>query len=177
MWYTHGAEHEGDRHRARGQQPEEVLRGQVRGERPAVRGPVRAACPARCAHGGPGGDELQHLLAPGVHLHPQFHPDDAVRAEVIGLGPHPGHGQLPGVVHGLGQDLEFLVLRPAADLQPDVVDRRPDHEAERLEAASPSSTYSDTDRSEVNTPAGSAPAVWASRPSAASGSQLLSSAA
>ena len=37
--------------------------------------------------------------------------------------------------------------------------------------ASPSSTYSDTDRSEVKTPDGSAPAVWASRVSAACGSQ------
>src|ERR1700761_9511733 len=38
--------------------------------------------------------------------------------------------------------------------------------------ASPSSTYSDTDRSEVNPPPWRAPAVLASRPSAASGSQL-----
>src|ERR1700722_792366 len=36
--------------------------------------------------------------------------------------------------------------------------------------ASPSSTYSDTDRSEVNTPASLAPTVLDSRPSAASGS-------
>src|SRR5215469_4260706 len=36
--------------------------------------------------------------------------------------------------------------------------------------ASPSSTYSDTDRSEVKTPDGSAPAVLASRLSAACGS-------
>src|SRR5712692_10190695 len=38
--------------------------------------------------------------------------------------------------------------------------------------ASPSSTYSETDRSEVNTPAGLAPAVCASLLSAACGSQL-----
>ena len=37
-----GAEHERDRDRARGQQPEEILRGQVRGERPAVGRTVRA---------------------------------------------------------------------------------------------------------------------------------------
>src|SRR5215469_13428785 len=36
--------------------------------------------------------------------------------------------------------------------------------------ASPSSTYSDTDRSEVKTPAGLAPAVFASRLSATCGS-------
>src|ERR1700760_207714 len=38
--------------------------------------------------------------------------------------------------------------------------------------ASPSSTYSDTDRSEVNTPPGFAPAVSARRLSAACGSQV-----
>src|ERR1700760_1449807 len=38
--------------------------------------------------------------------------------------------------------------------------------------ASPSSTYSDTDRSEVNPPPCLAPAVSARRPSAACGSQL-----
>src|ERR1700683_3393875 len=37
--------------------------------------------------------------------------------------------------------------------------------------ASPSSTYSETDKSEGKTPAGAAPAVWASRPAAACGSQ------
>jgi hypothetical protein len=37
-----GAEDEGDRHRAAGQQAEEILRGQVRGERPAIRRAVRA---------------------------------------------------------------------------------------------------------------------------------------
>jgi hypothetical protein len=81
-----------------------------------------------------GGDELQAGLAPGVHLHPQLHPDDAVGGQVVGLGPHPDHGQLPGVVHGLGQDHQFLVLAPAADLQADVVDGGADDEAERLEA-------------------------------------------
>ena len=60
-------------------------------------------------------------------------PDDAVRAERGGLGFHPGHGQLPGVVHGLGQHVELLVLAPAADLQPDVVDRAAEDQAERPE--------------------------------------------
>ena len=128
-----GPEHEGDRHRARGEQPEEVLCGQVGGESPAVGGPVCSGTAGRL-HRRPGRHELQHVLAPGVHLHPQFHADDAVRVEMVGFGPHPGHGQLPRVVHGLGQDLQFLVLRPASHLQPDVVDRRADHKAERLEA-------------------------------------------
>src|SRR5580704_19240001 len=41
--------------------------------------------------------------------------------------------------------------------------------------ASPSSTYSETDKSEVKTPDGSAPAVWASLLSAACGSQSAAS--
>jgi hypothetical protein len=91
---------------------------------------------------------------------------------VVGLGAHPRHRQFPGVVHGLGENLQFLVLVPAAGLHADVVDGGADDEAERLEAASPRSTYSDTERSEVNTPAGLAPAVCASRPSAAGGSHV-----
>src|SRR5260370_17614265 len=37
------------------------------------------------------------------------------------------------LVHRLGQDLQFLVLRPPSDLQANVIDRRSDHEAKRLE--------------------------------------------
>src|SRR5262249_8965722 len=39
----------------------------------------------------------------------------------------------PGVVHRLSQDLQFLVLRPSSDLQANVIDRRSDHKAKRLE--------------------------------------------
>src|SRR5262249_40523019 len=39
----------------------------------------------------------------------------------------------PGAVHRLSQDLQFLVLRPSSVLQANVVDRRSDHEAKRLE--------------------------------------------
>ena len=73
-----GAEHECHRHRAGREQPEEVLCGQVRGERAAVRCPVRA-CAGQMTDRGAGRDELQAALAPGVHLHPQLHADDAVR--------------------------------------------------------------------------------------------------
>ena len=86
------------------------------------------------ADGGAGGHELQAVLAPGVHLHPQVDADDAIGGQVIGLGAHPRHGQFPGVVHGLGENLQLLVLVPAAGLQADVVDGRADDEAERLEA-------------------------------------------
>src|SRR5580698_7330374 len=131
------AEHERHRHGTGGQQPEEVLSRQVRGERPAVRGPVgafgTAAVTAQRAYGGPGSDELKNALTPRVGLHPQLNADNAVRAEMVGLGLHPGHGQFPGVVHRLGQDLQFLVLRPSSDLQANVIDRRSDHEAERFE--------------------------------------------
>jgi len=98
------------------------------------RQPFTSDLSGQVADRGPGGHELQAVLAPGVHLHPQLDPDDAVGRQVVGLGPHPGHGQLPGVVHGLGQDLQLLVLVPAADLQADVVDRGADHEPERLES-------------------------------------------
>src|SRR5580693_2512234 len=128
-----GAEHEGDWHRAGRQQPEEVLRRQVGGEGAAVGSTVRAMA-GPVADRGPGRHELQAVLAPGVHLHPQLHADDAVGSQVVGLGAHPGHGVLPGVVHGLGEDLQFLVPAPPADLQADVIDRGADDKAERLEA-------------------------------------------
>src|SRR5580704_611180 len=131
------SEHERHRHRAGRQQPEEVLSRQVRGERPAVRGSVgafgTAAVAAERAHRSPGSDELQDALAPHVALQAQLNADDTVSAEVVGLGLHPGHGQFPGVVHRLSQDLQFLVLRPSSDLQADVIDRRSHHEPERLE--------------------------------------------
>src|ERR1700689_5523988 len=88
---------------------------------------------AQRAHGRPGRDELQNTLAPHVTLHAQLDADDAIGTEVVGLRLHPAHGQFPGVVHGLGQDLQFLVLRPPSDLQADVIDRRSDHETKRLE--------------------------------------------
>jgi hypothetical protein len=41
------------------------------------------------------------------------------------------------VVHGLGEDVEFLVLPPAADLQAHVVDGAAQDQAERAEAHLP----------------------------------------
>ena len=81
------------------------------------------AAAAQRAHCRPGGDELQDALPPHVALHPQLNADDAVRRQMVGLGPHPGHGQFPGVVHRLSQDLQFLVLRPSSGLQANVIDR------------------------------------------------------
>ena len=127
------AEHKGDRHGPGRQQPEEVLRRQIRGERAAVRRTVRALA-LQVPHGGAGGHELQHVHAPRVHLHLQLHAHDAVRAQVLRFGLHAGHGELSGVIHGLGQHLQFLVLAPATHLQADVIDRRAENEAERLEA-------------------------------------------
>ncbi len=91
------------------------------------------AAAAQRTHSRPGGDELQDALPPHVALHPQLNADDAVSPQMVGLGPHPGHRQFPGVVHRLSQDLQFLVLRPPSDLQANVIDRRSDHEAKRLE--------------------------------------------
>src|ERR1700677_1117248 len=127
-----GTEHECHGYRAGCQQPEEVLRGQVRGKRTAVGCPVRALA-GQVADRGSGRHELQAALAPRVHLHPQLHPDNPVGTQLISLGLHPAHGQFPGVVHRLSQHLQFLVLLPAAELHADVVDRGPDDEAERLE--------------------------------------------
>ncbi len=97
---------------------------------------------ARCAPFGAGqlcsrragGQELEHILSPDVGLHAQLHPDDPVRPEVLGLCLHPRHRELARVVHRLGQHPELLVLAPSSQLDPDVVDRRSDDEAERLEA-------------------------------------------
>ncbi len=115
------------------EQPEEILRGQVRSERASVRRPVRARA-GQMTDRGASRHELQAALAPGVHLHAEFHADDAVGIQVVGLGSHPGHGQLARVVHGLSEDLKLLVLAPSADLQADVVDRGADDEPERFES-------------------------------------------
>ena len=96
------------------------------------RRPVRAMA-GQVTDRGTSGHELQAILAPGVHLQSQLHANDTVGRQVVGFGPHPGHGQFPGVVHGLREDLELGVLAPPADLQADVVDRGADHEAEGLE--------------------------------------------
>ncbi len=100
----------------------------------AVRCFVYSGLVAVRTHGCAGRDELEHFLAPYVLLHPELHPDDAVRAEVVGFRHHARHRQLPGVVHRLGQHLELLVLAPLSALNPDVVNRRADDESERLEA-------------------------------------------
>ena len=48
---------------------------------------------------------------------------------------HSAHSELAGVVHRLREDLEILVLRPTRNLKPDVINGRPDHEAEWLETS------------------------------------------
>ena len=94
---------------------------------------------------------------------------------MVGLGLHPGHGQLPGAVHRLSQDLQFLVLRPFSGPQANVIDGRSDHEAKRLESGL-AEQYVLRDRQVGGeTPDGSAPAVWASLPSAACGSHAAAS--
>jgi hypothetical protein len=78
-------------------------------------------------------DELGDVRAELLHLHVQPDADDPVGAQRVGLGLHPGHGQLTRVVHGLGQHVELLVAAPPADLQADVVDRAAQDQAERAE--------------------------------------------
>src|SRR5665213_2340590 len=55
-------------------------------------------------------------------------------AELGGLFLHAGHGQLAGVVHGLGELGQLLALAPLPGLDTGVVDRRAHHEAEGVEA-------------------------------------------
>ena len=88
-------------------------------------------------HGGPDGDELGDVAAEFLHLDVQPDADDPVRTQFLGLGFHPAHRQLARVIHGLRQDIEFLVLAPPPDLQPDVVDRAAQHQAERAETDLP----------------------------------------
>ena len=60
-------------------------------------------------------EELGGVRAPGVAVLAQLHPDDALRVERLGLGLHPAHGQLAGVVERLGELLELDVRADVAD--------------------------------------------------------------
>ena len=60
-------------------------------------------------------------------------PDDAVGAELIGLLLHPRHRQLAGAVHRLGEHRHLLAFFPTRHLDPDVVDRASEDQAQRLE--------------------------------------------
>ena len=84
-------------------------------------------------HRGADRDELGDVAAELLQLDVQPHADDAVRPQRVGLGLHPAHGQLARVVHGLGQDVELLVLAPPAELEAHVVDRAAEHQAQRPE--------------------------------------------
>ena len=123
-----GAHHHAERRVAGLDQRPEVLAGQVGGER-LVRGCCASVTPPSGARvvgldRGADGDELGEVGAELLELDVQPDPDDAVGAELVGLGLHPGHRQLAGVVHGLREHVELLVLAPPADLEPDVVDAR-----------------------------------------------------
>ena len=106
-------------------------------DRSDVNGWFAVVAPAAAGLGldrGADGQELGDVRAPLLQLHRQPDRDDPVRAEDVGLGLHPVHRQLPGVIHRLGQGVHLLVLAPPADLQADVVDRGAEHQPERAEA-------------------------------------------
>ena len=109
----------------------EVLTREVGGERLAEL--VAVGDPALGLDRGAHGDELGGVLAPLVVVDVEPHPDHAVGPELGGLLLHPGHGQLAGVVHGLGQLGQLLALSPLPGLDAGVVDRRAHHEAEGME--------------------------------------------
>jgi hypothetical protein len=115
----------------------EVLAGQVRGERLAlVVAPVvnpAAACALFSLDGRADRDEFGDVGAELLQLHVQPDADDAVGLQRVGLGLHPGHGQLTRVVHGLGEHVKLLVGAPPAYLQSDVVDGAAQDQAERPE--------------------------------------------
>src|SRR5664280_1546118 len=79
-------------------------------------------------------DELGGILAPFVVVDVEPHADDAVGTELGGLFLHAGHGQLPRVVHGLGQLGELLALPPLPGLDAGVVDRGAHHEPQWVES-------------------------------------------
>ena len=81
----------------------------------------------------PEGDELGGVLAPLVVVDVEADPDHPVGAELGRLFLHAGHGQLAGVVHGLGELGQLLALAPASGLDAGVVDRRAHHEAQWVE--------------------------------------------
>ena len=83
---------------------------------------------------GPNGEELRRVSgrAEAAHLEPNA--DHSICAEGGGLLLHPLHGELACMVERPGQHLELLVADQPPALKADVVDRRAEHEAERLEA-------------------------------------------
>src|SRR5262249_52309889 len=52
----------------------------------------------------------------------------------VGLGLHAAHRQLACRVHGLRQHAQLLALRHVGVLEADVVDRRADHQPDRIES-------------------------------------------
>ena len=76
------------------------------------------------------------VRAPGVAVLPELDTDDALGVQFLRLGLHPAHGQLAGIVEGLGELLDLHVPADVADLAAellvrDVVHARPHHHAER----------------------------------------------
>ena len=135
MWYTHEPITMPERRVTRLYERPEVLAGEVGRERL-----VLVVAPVALVVGldrGADRDELGEVVAELLELDLEADPDDAVRPERVGLGLHPSHRQLAGVVHRLRERLELHVLAPPADLEADVVDARAEHEAERAEPGFP----------------------------------------
>ena len=83
-------------------------------------------------HAGADGDELEQVGVPFEALDGQLDADNAVRAHGGGFRAHPVHRQLARMVHGLGQDIEFLVAVPHAVLDAHVIHATADAQADGL---------------------------------------------
>ena len=114
------------------QQRPEILAGKIRGERPAI---MRAETLMALAmhNAGADGDEFQQMLVPFQALDGEFDADNAVRPHRGGLGAHARHREFARVVHGFGEHIHFLVFRPGAVLDADMIDAGADAQADRLE--------------------------------------------
>src|SRR5438094_1359405 len=86
--------------------------------------------------GGAHGIELDRVATPDVGLLLDRHADDALGPELAGLLLHAAHGELAGLVDGLGEvghlDVLAHVVEPGTEpLISDVVDAGPHHQRER----------------------------------------------
>src|SRR5690242_4644045 len=65
------------------------------------------------------------------------HADNTVGTKRVGLLLHTRHSQLTRMIHGLSEDVHFLVLSPASKLESDMINGTAYYEANRVKACFP----------------------------------------